>query len=107
MSTLIIQAKRPLQHWYPGRWTTDAPKVFYYVLIDGHRKEPTFKESKISDYIRNITVDDANVIGRYDEKLDSIIYTVDLNQHGLTIRKIESIENMYLIEKKEVIEEAK
>lgn len=105
MNILIVQAKRPLQHWYPGRWVTDAPKVFYYILIEGKRKEPTFKNDKIANYIRSITVDDPNVIGRYDERLDSIVYTVNLSEHGLVVRSIESIENMFLIEEgvKEVL----
>jgi hypothetical protein len=106
MNTLIVQAKRPLQHWYPGRWVTDAPKVFYYLLIDGKRKEPTFKDNKIAEYIRNITVDDPNKIGRYDERLDSIIYTINLSEHGLVVRTVESIDNMFLISE-EVKEETK
>lgn len=96
---LYIKHLKPIADHLSGKWTVSSTTCFFHIIVEGKAKEVTVTDD-IRNYIMSVTINNYAVKGIYDKKFDSIIYTIDLNDHNLEVEEIKTFDNMFLIKHK-------
>jgi hypothetical protein len=85
---LFIKHKKPLLDFLTGHWSMKDSDVSFYIIEDS-MKEEVQPVNNVRSYLIDTTISNQSNPGRYDEKQDSLLWTVDLDEKKLAIERLE------------------
>jgi hypothetical protein len=92
---LFIKHRRPLQDFSSGKWVNRDLSFVFYVIKDNKRTSVQPRE-ETRGYILNLTIENPNVPGKYNQTEDCLLYVLDMDKNNLVIEDTK-IENLILI----------
>lgn len=93
---LIIIHNEPTSNFVTGKWTTNQFQLAYYILVENKRKEVQLT-SEVLNFVRTTVIDNNLCTGKYDRDWKRIEYKINLEESGLEIEEIPSIDNLIFV----------